>query len=81
MNRMCHFIWWYGENHPNTLVFMPFKEWNTLEVDFVRFSPLTKRCSEKCLKVVEQTQAFNATKRLHQYQDVSYYTRMGKYSS
>ena len=50
MNRMCHFIWWFGENHPNTLVFMPFKEWNTLEVDFVRFSPLTKRCSEKCLK-------------------------------
>ena len=33
-----------------------------------------------CLKVVEQTQAFNATKRLHRYQDVSYYTRMGKYS-
>ena len=28
MNRMCHFIWWLGET-TRTLVFMPFKEWNT----------------------------------------------------
>ena len=78
MNRMCHFIWWLGKTtrthscHSKNGIHSGGR--------FCTFSPLTKRCSEKCLKVVEQTQAFNATKRLHRYQDVSYYTRMGKYS-